>query len=81
MAFALQTFKTDSSFPDYNSLDKLISAEINGVTKSSQPALYTWIKPEHRDEARKELANVPDTVTGIKEPSKVKKFVYENPWK
>lgn len=80
MAFASETFKTGSSFPDYNYLDKIISAEIKGVTKTSHPALYTWINGNHMDIARQELAKIPDTVTGIPEPSQVKKFVYKDPW-
>lgn len=80
MAFASEAFKTGSSFPNYDHLDKIISDEIKGVTKSSYPALYTWTEPNYIDIARKELAKVPDTVTEIPEPSKVNKFVYSSPW-
>lgn len=77
MAFASQTFKKGVSFPDYNHLYEVISAEIKRVTNSSDPALYTWIDHNHINMARKELAKVPDTVTEIPEPSKMKKFVYQ----
>lgn len=59
VAFAEECFKKNGTFPDYDALDDLITAQIKEVVPPPTPAFYTWLSPKIKWEANGEIIEKP----------------------
>lgn len=59
VAFAEECFKENGSFPDYDAIDDVITAQIKEVVSPPTPAFYTWLTPKIKWEANDELIEQP----------------------
>lgn len=77
MAFFLEIFsKDDKEFPNYDRLDKFISAQIKDVLTPDQPNFFTWMKRQDIEEAIEHIKRNPiPNITDITDPRKFN-FIY-----
>lgn len=55
IAFAEECFKENDTFPDYDAIDDMITAQIREVVPPPTPAFFTWLPPKIKWEANDEM--------------------------
>lgn len=59
VAFAEECFKKNGTFPDYDAIYDIITAQIKEIVRPPTPAFYSWLTPKIKWEAYGEMIEKP----------------------
>lgn len=76
MKFAWQIFKDVREFPNYERMDRYITAQINNLlalNQPNEPVFFTWMDQDDIEEALEHISSnpIPNIQTDIKDPRQI----------